>query len=403
MKNRFFFIALLFSLLSFSQTIVTGIVYGKNGPLEGAAVYFNNTMLGTTTNEKGQFSIPTKKGHYNLVISYLGYRKLIYSLNTSTYKEPLVFTLQEEKNTLDEIIIKKTVYNADWKYNLSRFKRQFIGSTILAKDCKILNPKVLHFNFNAKQNILTAIARKPLEIQHKGLGYKITYDLEEFTIHKNRVTYLGYARYKHLNGSKRKKRIWAKNRQKAYNGSSMHFYQTLLKKTTYEEGFFVHLFKRVPNLERPSELAIKRARELVKLNNTTINFSAKIKNHKTELDTAILTLRKVKLPKFKDRIYKTKASLEDVILMKKLTKYLNFDFNILVVYTKELEEKGYIMRNSFSKNREPNPQSSSIIGIKIPTAIDNKGSLVSPLDVFYEGYWSYEKFADSLPLDYVKN
>jgi hypothetical protein len=51
--------------------------------------------------------------------------------------------------------------------------------------------------------------------------------------------------------------------------------------------------------------------------------------------------------------------------------------------------------------REAYPQSSSIISQRIPTPINQKGILVRPLDVFYEGYWSYEKFANSLPLDYV--
>ena len=33
--------------------------------------------------------------------------------------------------------------------------------------------------------------------------------------------------------------------------------------------------------------------------------------------------------------------------------------------------------------------------------LDKTGVLVQPLAVFYEGYWSYEKFGNSLPLDYV--
>jgi hypothetical protein len=176
------------------------------------ALSFNNTMLGTTTNSNGKFSIPTKKGQYELIVSYLGYKKIIYVLNTSTYKKPLVFALEEESNTLDEVIIKKTAYDDEWKYNLSQFKEEFIGTTSFLKDCKILNPAVLHFNYNAKNNKLEAIARKPLKIRHQSLGYEIIYKLEEFTIHKNRVIYLGYSRYKILKGSKRKQRKWKKNR-----------------------------------------------------------------------------------------------------------------------------------------------------------------------------------------------
>ena len=154
MKKRFFFILLLIQFSVFAQITISGIVADKNGPLEGAAVYFNNTMLGTTTDVQGKFSIKVREGIYDLVVSYLGYKKIIYSLNTSNYKKSLVFKLEEEQNTLDEVIISKTVYNDEWKYNLEVFKREFIGRTEIAAGCKMLNPEVLHFNFDAKNNVL---------------------------------------------------------------------------------------------------------------------------------------------------------------------------------------------------------------------------------------------------------
>ena len=196
MKNIFFYILLLSSFFSAAQIIISGTIYERNNPLEGAAVYLNNTMLGTTTNSNGMFSIKVKEGQYDLIISYLGYKKIIYPLNTATYKKPIVFVLEEGSNTLDEIIIKKTVYDDEWRYNLSLFKKEFIGITSLSKDCEILNPTILHFNFDTENNKLSAIAKAPLKIKHKGLGYQIIYELEEFTIHKNRVIYLGYSRYK---------------------------------------------------------------------------------------------------------------------------------------------------------------------------------------------------------------
>ncbi|WP_088323833.1 carboxypeptidase-like regulatory domain-containing protein [Polaribacter tangerinus] len=386
-----------------AQIIISGTVYEKSGPLEGAAVYFNNTKIGTTTTNDGSFKIPTKKGNFELIVSFLGYKKVVYPINTETYKEPLVIVLEETQNTLDEIIIKKTIYDDAWKYNLATFKREFIGATEFAKDCHILNPKVLHFNYDAKNNILTAIARKPLKIKNKSLGYEVIFELEEFTIHNNRVTYLGYSRYKNLKGGKRKQRKWKKNRQNAYNGSYNHFYQTLLRKNTYEEGFLVHLFKRVPNPERPSEQEIKRARELIKLQNKRILFSSKIENPKTALDSALYILNKVQFPKFVDKIHKTKAPITDFTFIKNGLTYINFDYYLMVIYTKELEEKGYILRNMFGKTRAAYPQSSNLIPMKKATPIDKNGELMYPLDVFYEGYWSFEKFGNSLPLDYEPN
>ncbi|MFK8059215.1 MAG: carboxypeptidase-like regulatory domain-containing protein [Polaribacter sp.] len=401
MKNIFFSFLILFTISSFSQIVIRGTVYDIKGPLEGAAVYFNNTMIGTTANEKGEFSIPVKEGQHQLIISYLGYKTISYALNTATYNKPLTFALVEEENMLDEIIIKKTVYDDEWKYNLQRFEQEFIGRTELAKDCKIVNPKVLHFNYNAKEQILTAIPRKPLEIIHKGLGYKIIYDLVDFTINKNYVSYLGYSRYEQLKGSKRKQKRWKKNRLQAYNGSAVHFYKSAMQDKIYEEGFIVNQFKRVANPERPSEKEIKKARALVRLSRSSINFTKKIDTPKTAIDSALLVLRKVRLPKFKDYLYKSKVPQSEIISIKDNIPYLEFKDNIMVVYTKEKEEEGFILRNAFSKPRKATFQTSSIIPLERPSAISKDGTLYNPLDIYYEGYWGYEKFGNMLPLDYV--
>ena len=101
MKNIFFYILLLSSFFSAAQIIISGTIYERNNPLEGAAVYLNNTMLGTTTNSNGMFSIKVKEGQYDLIISYLGYKKIIYPLNTATYKKPIVFVLEDLSNEYD--------------------------------------------------------------------------------------------------------------------------------------------------------------------------------------------------------------------------------------------------------------------------------------------------------------
>ncbi|PQJ79676.1 carboxypeptidase-like regulatory domain-containing protein [Polaribacter porphyrae] len=402
MRTIFFILLALFVNSIFSQIIIKGTVYDEKGPLESVAVYLNNTMLGTTTNADGEFSIPVKEGQHELIVSYLGYKKIAYSLNTSTYTKPLVFALVEEENVLDEIVIKKTVYDDKWKNNLAVFKREFIGTTELAEDCEILNPKVLSFDYDYKENKLTAYARKPLQIKHKALGYLITYELESFIRHKNYITYLGYTRYQELKGGKRKQRRWKKNRQVAYNGSPVHFYKSLLNDTFTKEGFIVNQFKRVLNPERPSDEEIRKARQLLRLNRgLMINFSKKIDNPKTALDSALVTTRKSRLPKFRDYLYKSKLKKEDILGFKNNTYQLIFENNLSVVYTKEKEEMGYLRRNIFSKRRKPLPQTSSIIPIDDKIILDVTGNLVNPLDVLYEGYWSYEKFANTLPLDYI--
>lgn len=403
MRNNFFILWVFFTISTFSQIEIKGTVYHQKTPLENVAIYLNNTMLGTTTNANGQFNLTVKEGKFELIVSYLGFKKINYALNTATYSKPLVFVLEEDENVLDEIIIQKTVYDEEWKYNLELFKREFIGITELAAECKILNPEVLHFNYNARENILTAFARKPLQLKHKALGYLIIYELEEFVRNRNYVHYLGYSRYKQLKGGKAKQKRWKKNRIKAYHGSTVHFFKSVLNNTFTEEGFIVNQFKRVPNPERPSEKEIKKAREFIKLSKGLgINFNKEIDTPKNATDSALIIIKKSRLVKFKDYLYKSKLSQKEIITQKNGLVYLTFDDNLSIVYTKEKEELAYITRNTFSKKREPLPQTSSLIPQKKGVIVDKNGLLIYPLDVFYEGYWSfYEKIATYLPLDYV--
>lgn len=97
MKDCIYIIVLFLSSQISSQITIKGTVLEKSDPLEGAAVYFNNTMLGTTTNSNGEFSIKVKEGQYDLIVSYLGYKKINYTLNTSNYTKPLVFNFKTRK------------------------------------------------------------------------------------------------------------------------------------------------------------------------------------------------------------------------------------------------------------------------------------------------------------------
>ena len=187
----------LLSISLFAQIEINGKVLYKNIPIENATVFLSNTTSGTITNKNGEFKLNTKEGSYELIISYLGFKTIKYSLNTNANKL-FNFTLVEEQTMLNEVVIQKTKYDEDWKYNLSVFEKGFIGKTKFSENCKILNPKVLSFEFNSKENILTAHAKEPLLVINKALGYKINYTLETFTINKNKRVYAGYSKYEKL-------------------------------------------------------------------------------------------------------------------------------------------------------------------------------------------------------------
>lgn len=402
MKKGLFISLLFLSVTLFSQVYIKGkVTTSANENLEGASVYLNNTTIGTTTDEKGEFNLKVEKGNFDLVVSFIGYTTSQLKINTNQKVDFLLFKLTPEANVLDEVVLRKTKYDNEWKYNLSRFKETFLGRANLAKQCIILNPKVLHFEYNPKKNELTAFAREPLIIKHKGLGYLIEYDLINFSILGKYTFYSGYTKYQNL--KKRIKKKWKQNRLEAYNGSTMHFLRSLLNKNLTKEGFLINQFKRELNPERPSETQIKKARELIRFSRETINFSKKITSPLTPLDSALVVSRKSSLPKYKDYLYKRNVSNNEMISFSKNTPYLDFANHLSIIYKNEKEEDNYLNGMFGKRKKATGVQTSSISLTNGKSIIDIAGILIDPNAIISEGYWSYESFANALPLDYKPN
>ncbi|NVK52453.1 MAG: carboxypeptidase-like regulatory domain-containing protein [Flavobacteriaceae bacterium] len=402
MKKKLLLFFLLITTISYSQIRIHGKVLSfDNSPLVGASVYLNNTTIGVSTKNDGTFEFFTKEGIYELIVSYLGHKTVNYNLNTKTFNKPLRFKLEEDDMVLNEVVIRKTYYNEKWRSNLKVFKENFLGRTKLAKQANILNPKTLHFEYDISTETLTATAREPLKIEHKGLGYLITFDLVHFSLDRYKLNYLGYTKFKNLTGSKRKQRRWKKNRLKAYLGSRMHFVRSLLNKTTTEEGFIIHQFRREKNKERPSDKEINTARKLAKLYPImNLNLSKKIQKPKTSLDSIIVVLQKSNYPKFKDYLYKKNVPPAGVIKTTSNKILLSFDNFLSVIYTKEKEEENYV-RGPFGRIRKPlKVQTSYIVLLAKDVELDKTGEVINPLAIHYEGYWAFEQFADALPLNY---
>ncbi|HAS40770.1 MAG TPA: hypothetical protein DCS93_09840 [Microscillaceae bacterium] len=111
MKTVFIlFYLLTISYLSFAQTIITGkIVDNKQKPIEFATVGIKNTSWGTTTDNQGEFSLKaTKSGTYVLVVSMVGFRKYVKSIQVSSQNTRLklgTIKLASDEKQLDEIVI----------------------------------------------------------------------------------------------------------------------------------------------------------------------------------------------------------------------------------------------------------------------------------------------------------
>ncbi|SHG89513.1 carboxypeptidase-like regulatory domain-containing protein [Winogradskyella jejuensis] len=252
MTSKIVYILLFFScLISRAQTLKGKVVdaFSKT-PIEVVSVYFNNTTIGTTTNENGEFSIDYNNAVQSpLIISYLGYEKVVISdFRNYTYLE---VELKELSSQLDEVVI-----NADdgltRKQKLSIFRENFLGTSKYGKSCRILNEDDLILRYDRKAKQLSASAKAPLEIENNALDYHITYDLMDFEVIFNYIDlfkndfnvystfYSGTSLYKDEN-KEQKERV-LKKRDKVFKGSIQHFMRSLYRGDLNEEKY--KIFKR---------------------------------------------------------------------------------------------------------------------------------------------------------------
>ncbi len=238
----FFIVTSLLHSQTFSGRVVD---FKTKEPLMAVSIYFDNTTIGTTTDDQGVFSIDFSDAiQSNLIISYLGYETIIISDYRTT--STILVELKETLNQLNEVVV-----NADdgltRKQKLKLFRKEFLGFSEFSKSCKILNEDDLILRFNKTDNILTVSAKRPVLVKNKSLQYEIAYDIQDFEIafryvdpkldqySTHSVLYTGTSFYKDV--SNRKKRKTKKNREKAFKGSVQHFMRSLYDKNLRKEGF----------------------------------------------------------------------------------------------------------------------------------------------------------------------
>ncbi len=246
--SRICLLSFLFPLFCFSQTL-TGRVIDKvtQEPIETVSVYFDNTTVGTTTNEKGEFSISyTDAIQSTLVISYLGYEKVLIS--DFRKNNNLLVELIEASSELDEVHI---AYDDGLtrKQKLRLFRKEFLGNSKYGKSCKILNEDDLILHYDKQSKILYASARRSVKINNEALQYEIDFDIKDFEIKftyvdantnefvLDAVLFTGTSFYKNLKNSDKRKT--KKNRERVYKGSVQHFMRALYNENLREEGYWV--------------------------------------------------------------------------------------------------------------------------------------------------------------------
>lgn len=105
MKNLFAYILLFVSFSTFSQ--VKGKVTDENGnPLAAVSIHIEDTYVGTTTNEAGEYYLDIKKqGKLVIVFQYLGYKTQKIKHVFEKFLKTLDVKMEEENIELNTVVI----------------------------------------------------------------------------------------------------------------------------------------------------------------------------------------------------------------------------------------------------------------------------------------------------------
>ncbi len=366
-RNLFMLLLLFLTANVYAQeryTIGGKVKDDKGQTLPGATVFLTGTKIITACNNSGEFVLSdVTPGTYQLVVKMVGFIPETVPVTLKSGNQSFTVVLKPKSNQLNEVNIS---FDPNWDEHYAQFKKQFLGTTPNASDCKILNPKVLHFRYSKRSKKLTASADDFIEIENGALGYKINYLLNNFEYNDStHVTwYQGSPAFEELKAKSDKQRdLWQKNRAMAYNGSITHFMKSIYDDKVIGEGFRVYKVINKPHAG-------------------------------------------VRYDKDKPVVFDQRPILFDSLLTvtEKNFKSLTYKDCLFVIYTNEKE--AYQFKDSEYQidkpkgAKVPNGQCSMVNLMEPGVTIDENGNFSNPNALLFEGYMAWEQVADLMPLEY---
>lgn len=340
-----------------SKTIKGSVIDELGAPLPLVNVFLAGTTIGTTTDLNGEFELNVEElGAYELVARFVGFKTFSKSFILDSESQ-LRFKIKLVVETTDlggVVVIDKK--DKEWKENLKLFKKYFLGETRNSYQTKILNESDINFFFNESKNRLEAYCADPIIIRNNGLGYEISYFLEEFVLDykKDIVKYEGFTLFKDSKPGNSEKRKFIKQRERAYNGSVQHFFSSLYNNKVLDEGWLVSFMDSVENGNPVNPTYADLAR-FVKKND------------------------------------------------QRVTKTLAFDKYLLLFYVNETYTREYIRYASADELISDRSLQSSWIRIfdnEDGIEFQKNGYVLTPTSFIRKGYWGFEKISDALPSNY---
>lgn len=351
-------------------------------PLPNANVFIANSLLGDATNELGFFIIRNvPAGTYEIVASVVGFQveKQVIRV-TSGVKKEIIFELTPKAIPLPEIVVSARDQK-EWRKNLKKFTELLIGKTQNASESKILNPHVLEFS-KTSADTFKANATEPIIIENKALGYKLYYVLEYFEATSQYIKYSGIPKFEELApDTPEQLKTWQQNRMKAYNGSLRHFLTTICENYDLTKGTLK---------DRKYKLTVDR-------NGQVTQKGYRDESHIEKEGFHVLWIRdSQRNPQFFELVNTNKFLIPGEL---QTEKHLKFSGYLQIQYTKETPEVDYHKNISWAKIR--NFQVSWIKLEADSVLIDTHGRYFDKFKIITLGYWSWERLADMVPLDYT--
>lgn len=121
MKHIFILLSLFAGTEIMGQTI-SGTITSEGKPLAFAALYLENSKIGTTSDAEGSFSLEIPKGTHVLVLSAMGYKTFKREISISEHQQlQLNFSLEPASEQLGEIVLidEQTGITRRTPYNIS--------------------------------------------------------------------------------------------------------------------------------------------------------------------------------------------------------------------------------------------------------------------------------------------
>ena len=230
--------------------LIKGIVLDQKtrDTISFATIYFNGTFVGTNSDVHGRFELDISKNTLMpLTISAIGYYSVTLT-NFSTVK-PITIYMAPKVYELSEVVIKSQSHARERIADLREFKNEFLGTTSNANQCEILNENEITFNYGSDQDILKAYASKPIIINNKALGYKITYFLDQFEYDRRTKTFIfkGNIIFNEAYEITDPHRVvFERKRKHAYLGSRTHFFNLLWENKIESSAFAITSPEDVP-------------------------------------------------------------------------------------------------------------------------------------------------------------